>query len=111
MKPAVRLILCASLTALLPAVPARKERKFVVEGVGGPSWYTEYNVLTGLSVRSFGRIPPPMVGRCVARHPADGPLRRDVPSHRSPMVRAARGPALCAPPTSGLSGAGGGGGR
>ena len=33
-----------------------KSRKFVVEGVGGPSWYTEYNVLTGLSVRSFGRF-------------------------------------------------------
>ena len=33
-----------------------KARKFVVEGVGGPSWYTEYNVLTGLSVRSFGRF-------------------------------------------------------
>src|SRR6516225_3336231 len=28
----------------------------VVEGAGGPSWYTEYNVLTGLSVRSYGRF-------------------------------------------------------
>jgi hypothetical protein len=27
-----------------------------VEGVGGPSWFTEFNVLTGLSVRSFGRF-------------------------------------------------------
>jgi hypothetical protein len=25
-----------------------------VEGAGGPSWFTEYNVLTGLSVRSYG---------------------------------------------------------
>ena len=33
-----------------------KERKLVVEGVGGPSWFAEYNVLTGLSVRSFGRF-------------------------------------------------------
>lgn len=33
-----------------------KARKLVVEGVGGPSWFTEYNVLTGLSVRSFGRF-------------------------------------------------------
>ena len=33
-----------------------KARSFVVEGVGGPSWYTEYNVLTGLSVRSYGRF-------------------------------------------------------
>jgi hypothetical protein len=33
-----------------------KRRTFTVEGVGGPSWYTEYNVLAGLSVRSFGRF-------------------------------------------------------
>jgi sulfatase-like protein len=31
-------------------------RSLVVEGVGGASWYAEYNVLTGLSVRSFGRF-------------------------------------------------------
>jgi hypothetical protein len=31
-------------------------RSFTVEGVGGPSWYTEYNVLAGLSVKSFGRF-------------------------------------------------------
>jgi hypothetical protein len=33
-----------------------KARSFVVEGIGGPSWFTEYNVLTGLSVRSYGRF-------------------------------------------------------
>ena len=33
-----------------------KNRKFIVEGAGGPSWYTEYNVLAGLSARSFGRF-------------------------------------------------------
>ena len=33
-----------------------KERNFLVEGAGGPSWYTEYNVLAGLSARSFGRF-------------------------------------------------------
>jgi sulfatase-like protein len=33
-----------------------KQRSFIVEGAGGPSWYTEYNVLTGLSVRSYGRF-------------------------------------------------------
>jgi len=33
-----------------------KTRAFVVEGAGGPSWYTEYNVLSGLSVRSYGRF-------------------------------------------------------
>jgi hypothetical protein len=33
-----------------------KVRHFVVEGAGGPSWYTEYNVLAGLSARSFGKF-------------------------------------------------------
>jgi hypothetical protein len=33
-----------------------RARKLLVEGAGGPSWYTEYNVLSGLSVRSFGRF-------------------------------------------------------
>jgi hypothetical protein len=33
-----------------------KARQFVVEGNGGPSWLTEYNVLAGLSSRSFGRF-------------------------------------------------------
>ena len=33
-----------------------KMRKFVVEGTGGPTWYTEYNVLTGLSARSYGGL-------------------------------------------------------
>jgi hypothetical protein len=33
-----------------------KSRALLVEGAGGPSWYTEYNVLTGLSVKSYGRF-------------------------------------------------------
>jgi hypothetical protein len=33
-----------------------QSRKLVVEGAGGPSWFTEYNVLTGLSVHSYGRF-------------------------------------------------------
>jgi phosphoglycerol transferase MdoB-like AlkP superfamily enzyme len=33
-----------------------KARSVVVEGSGGPTWYTEYNVLTGLSARSYGRL-------------------------------------------------------
>src|ERR1700722_9961653 len=33
-----------------------KARHFVVEGAGGPSWYPEYNVLAGLSARSFGKF-------------------------------------------------------
>ena len=32
------------------------QRSLMVEGAGGPSWYTEYNVLTGLSARSYGRF-------------------------------------------------------
>jgi hypothetical protein len=33
-----------------------KERNLVMEATGGPTWYAEYNVLTGLSARSFGRF-------------------------------------------------------
>ena len=33
-----------------------KQRSFMVEGAGGPSWYTEYNVLAGLAARSYGRF-------------------------------------------------------
>ena len=33
-----------------------KARKLIVEGNGGPSWFTEYNVLTGLSAQSYGRF-------------------------------------------------------
>jgi sulfatase-like protein len=33
-----------------------KERTFLAESNGGPSWFTEYNVLAGLSSRSFGRF-------------------------------------------------------
>src|SRR5258707_8465116 len=32
------------------------ERKFVAESNGGPRWFTEYNVLAGLSSRPFGRF-------------------------------------------------------
>jgi len=33
-----------------------KERALRVEATGGPTWYAEYSVLTGLSPRSFGRF-------------------------------------------------------
>ena len=33
-----------------------KARSLLVEAAGGPSWYSEYNVLTGLSARSYGRF-------------------------------------------------------
>jgi phosphoglycerol transferase MdoB-like AlkP superfamily enzyme len=44
-----------------------KIRSFVVEGAGGPSWYTEYNVLTGLSVRSYGRFAESVTRLAVGR--------------------------------------------
>lgn len=50
-----------------------KERRFVVETSGGASWYTEYNVLAGLSARSFGRFAY-FVTRIAARH-----LQRGLP--------------------------------
>jgi sulfatase-like protein len=33
-----------------------RQRSFVAESSGGPTWYTEFNVLTGLSARSFGAL-------------------------------------------------------
>jgi phosphoglycerol transferase MdoB-like AlkP superfamily enzyme len=33
-----------------------KTRRFLAESSGGASWFTEYNVLAGLSSRSFGRF-------------------------------------------------------
>jgi hypothetical protein len=33
-----------------------RQRAFVAEATGGPTWYTEFNVLSGLSVRSFGKM-------------------------------------------------------
>ena len=33
-----------------------RERALMVEATGGPTWYAEYSVLTGLSPRSFGRF-------------------------------------------------------
>ncbi|HKS84526.1 MAG TPA: sulfatase-like hydrolase/transferase [Pseudolabrys sp.] len=44
-----------------------KARKLVVEGAGGPSWFSEYNVLTGLSARSYGRFAT-SVTRIAAGH-------------------------------------------
>ena len=50
-----------------------KQRRLLIEGVGGPSWLTEYNVLSGLSVRSFGRF-----GQIVPRL-AQGRVERGLP--------------------------------
>jgi phosphoglycerol transferase MdoB-like AlkP superfamily enzyme len=33
-----------------------RKRSLIVEATGGPTWYSEYNVLTGLSARSYGRF-------------------------------------------------------
>ena len=46
----------AELPRAVSARPTASHASFVVEGAGGPSWFTEYNVLTGLSVRSYGRF-------------------------------------------------------
>ncbi len=44
-----------------------KIRFFIVEGAGGPSWYTEYNVLTGLSARSYGRFAESVIRLAAGR--------------------------------------------
>jgi hypothetical protein len=51
-----------------------KERFFLVEGVGGPSWYAEYSVMTGLSARSFGRFSYFVLGI------ASGRVHRSLPN-------------------------------
>lgn len=33
-----------------------KQRTMIAEATGGPTWYTEFNVLTGMSARSFGDL-------------------------------------------------------
>ncbi|MBN8988784.1 MAG: sulfatase-like hydrolase/transferase [Rhizobiales bacterium] len=33
-----------------------RQRTMIAEATGGPTWYTEFNVLTGMSVRSFGDL-------------------------------------------------------
>jgi len=48
-----------------------RERIFLAESNGGPSWYTEYNVLAGLSSRSFGRFSY-FVTRLASGHVARG---------------------------------------
>jgi hypothetical protein len=48
-----------------------KERQFTVESNGGSSWFAEYNVLTGLSSRSFGRFAY-FLTRLAANHVSRG---------------------------------------
>ncbi len=50
-----------------------KARKVIVEGNGGPSWFTEYNVLTGLSARSYGRFATSVTRIAAAASGADCP--------------------------------------
>jgi phosphoglycerol transferase MdoB-like AlkP superfamily enzyme len=33
-----------------------RQRTMIAEATGGPTWYTEFNVLTGMSARSFGDL-------------------------------------------------------
>ena len=65
---------CRRTTATGSARPTARRRSFVVEGAGGPSWYTEYNVLTGLSVRSYGRFANPSPGWPPVGSSADCPM-------------------------------------
>ena len=51
-----------------------RERRFIAEGAGGPSWYAEYNVLAGLSSRSFGRFA------YYVTHIAAGRVERGLPT-------------------------------
>ena len=51
-----------------------KTRTMMVEGAGGPSWYTEYNVLSGLSSRSYGRF------QFFVTRIAGGRVRRGLPN-------------------------------
>ena len=55
------------------------QRSLMVEGAGGPSWYTEYNVLTGLSARSYGRFAE-FVTRIAA-----GRVERGSAEHAAPL--------------------------
>ena len=52
-RPASR---CRPVTAAISSRSTARQRSLIVEGAGGPTWFTEYNVLTGLSARSFGRF-------------------------------------------------------
>jgi hypothetical protein len=51
-----------------------RQRALAVEATGGPTWYAEYSVLTGLSPRSFGRV------RVYVPRIAAGHVRRGLPA-------------------------------
>src|SRR5207248_5345276 len=51
-----------------------KRRHFISESTGGASWYAEYNVLAGLSARSFGRFA------YYVTHIAAGRVERGLPA-------------------------------
>jgi len=51
-----------------------RQRALAVEASGGPTWYAEYSVLTGLSPRSFGRF------MLYAPRIAAGHVRRGLPT-------------------------------
>jgi Sulfatase len=83
-----------------------KARKLVVEGVSGPSWFTEYNVLTGLSARSYGRFAT-SVTRIAAGRVSRGlphsiePMRLQDLQPLSVLWRVSRFP--CFPETAGIA--------
>ena len=65
-----------------------KQRSLLVEGAGGPSWYTEFNVFTGLSARSFGRFAY-FVTRIAAGRSRSAALRKASIISRGASVRQA----------------------
>ena len=56
MSPRCRASRCRRATAAISSRSTARRARSFVEGSGGPTWYTEYNVLTGLSARSYGRL-------------------------------------------------------
>ena len=73
-----------------------KTRLFVVEGAGGPTWFSEYSVLTGLSARSFGRFAY-FVTRIAAGRVARGlPHALSRCGYRTFTLYPARGPFMSA---------------
>ncbi len=47
---------CRKAMAAISNPGTARQATFLAESNGGPSWFTEYNVLAGLSSRSFGRF-------------------------------------------------------
>ena len=74
-----------------------RQLQFIVESHGGASWFAEYNVLTGLSSRSFGRFAY-FLTRVAAGHIDRGmPRALQNCGHTWPLVPLGRRVHECAP--------------